>query len=124
MDEAQLVRVLAALAQPLRLRVFHALADAGSQGLVPSALCDTLHIQPPTLSFHLKELMLAQLVTQQRRGRFLVYRACTPTLDDVLEHLATLRCAVEQGSLPDLPASDEAAPISRAVRSQLVGHPD
>ena len=68
MDEKAAVVALAALAQGMRLRVFRALVGAGPQGLTPSALSATLDVPASTLSFHLKELMHAGLVTS-RAGR-------------------------------------------------------
>ncbi|MCH7665871.1 MAG: metalloregulator ArsR/SmtB family transcription factor [Acidobacteria bacterium] len=75
MEEADVVRSLAALAQPLRLRTFRALVVAGQEGLTPTALAEHLGIAPNTLSFHLKELSHAGLVEAERQGRNLVYRA-------------------------------------------------
>ena len=74
MDEKSAVASLAALAQGMRLRVFRALVGAGPQGMTPGALSATLDVPASTLSFHLKELMQAGLVSQQRDGRNLIYR--------------------------------------------------
>ena len=70
MEQQTVVRALAALAQPLRLQVFRALVVAGPQGLTPGAMSDGTGVPPNTLSFHLKELAHAGLVSQQREGRF------------------------------------------------------
>ena len=75
MEEKAAVKSLAALAQPVRLRVFRALVVAGQQGLTPGDLAGQLAVAATTLSFHLKELMHADLVTQERDGRHLIYRA-------------------------------------------------
>ena len=91
-EEASVVRALAALAQPVRLRVFRTLVVAGPGGLTPSLLCSTLHIAPNTLSFHLKELAHAGLVTQERQGRFLVYRAAFDRMNTVLGYLTEHCC--------------------------------
>ena len=74
MNERAAVASLAALAQGMRLRVFRALVGAGPQGMTPGALSATLDVPASTLSFHLKELMHAGLVSQQRDGRNLIYR--------------------------------------------------
>ena len=58
----------------MRLRVFRALVGAGPQGMTPGVLAATLGVPASTLSFHLKELMHAGLVSQQRDGRNLIYR--------------------------------------------------
>ena len=51
MDEQDVVRSLAALAQPVRLRVFRALVVAGPQGLTPGDLAAQLEVAATTLSF-------------------------------------------------------------------------
>ena len=75
MDEDLAVKALAALAQTSRLRVFRAIVGAGPEGMQPGQLSQALELPPNTLSFHLKELHHAGLVSVQREGRFLRYRA-------------------------------------------------
>ena len=69
MEESDIVKALAALAQPIRLQVFRALVVAGQRGMVPSTMAEGLGISPSSLSFHLKELVHAGLVTQERASR-------------------------------------------------------
>jgi ArsR family transcriptional regulator, arsenate/arsenite/antimonite-responsive transcriptional repressor len=91
MQETDVIRSLAALAQDVRLRAFRALVVAGPDGLTPTALCEQLGVAPNALSFHLKELTHAQLVTQERQGRNLIYRAAFERMNDLLGYL-TLNC--------------------------------
>lgn len=95
MQETDVIRSLAALAQDVRLRAFRALVVAGPDGLTPTALCEQLGVAPNALSFHLKELTHAQLVTQERQGRNLIYRAAFDRMNDVLGYL-TLNCCQGQ----------------------------
>lgn len=92
MKEADAVRSLAALAQELRLRLFRALVVAGPDGLTPSALADQLNVAGNTLSFHLKELTHSGLVTQERHGRNLIYRASFATMNGLLSYLTENCC--------------------------------
>lgn len=96
MDEALAVTALAALAQGMRLRIFRALVGAGPQGLTPSALSATLAVPGSTLSFHLKALMHAQLVSQERDGRKLIYRPAIAQMDALLQYL-TAHCCQGRG---------------------------
>ncbi len=68
MTEA-VVKALAALAHPVRLQVFRALVVTGPAGLTPGVMQEGLGIPANTLSFHLKELAHAGLVTQERSSR-------------------------------------------------------
>jgi len=95
MNEKAAVASLAALAQAMRLRVFRALVGAGPQGMTPGALSATLDVPASTLSFHLKELMHAGLVSQERDGRNLIYR---PALDQMNALLAYLTAHCCQGA--------------------------
>lgn len=92
MQEIDAVRSLAALAQEVRLRVFRALVVAGPKGLTPGALAEQLEVAPNTLSFHLKELTHAALVTQERQGRNLVYRASFDAMNELLGFLTENCC--------------------------------
>lgn len=94
MDEPSAVAALAALAQGMRLRVFRALVGAAPDGLTPGALAALLDVPASTLSFHLKELVRADLVTHERQGRHLIYR---PALDQMNELLAYLTAHCCQG---------------------------
>jgi len=93
MQEDDVIRALAALAHPLRLRVFRALVVVGSQGLTPGVMADALDASATSLSFHLKELAHAGLVTQEREGRNLIYRAAYDRMDGVLSFLTENCCA-------------------------------
>lgn len=92
MEEASAVKALAALAQAMRLRIFRALVGAGPQGLTPGVLAATLGVSAPTLSFHLKELMHAGLVTQQRDGRHLIYRPVLERMNGLVHYLTAHCC--------------------------------
>ena len=83
----------------LRLRLFRALVVAGPEGLTPSALAEQLEVAGNTLSFHLKELTHAGLVTQERQGRHLIYRASFTTMNALLAYL-TENCCEGAGCCP------------------------
>jgi DNA-binding transcriptional ArsR family regulator len=92
MQETQVIRSLSALAHEARLRVFRALVVAGPAGLTPSALAEQLGIAPNALSFHLKELSHAELVSQERLGRTVLYRASFAAMNDLLAYLTENCC--------------------------------
>ena len=92
MEEQAAVTSLAALAQAMRLRIFRALIGAGPQGLTPGALTASLGVPASTLSFHLKELMHAGLVSQERDGRSLIYRPAIEQMNALLAYLTAHCC--------------------------------
>ena len=92
LTEAGAVAALAALAQSMRLRVFRALVGAAPEGMTPGVLAATLDVPASTLSFHLKELARAGLVTQQRDSRNLIYRPALEHMNALLEYLTAHCC--------------------------------
>lgn len=95
MNEAQALSALGALAHPQRLRTFRALVVAGHSGLMPSVLADQLGIARNSLSFHLKALAHAGLVSVEQQGRNLIYRADYPQMDGLLGYLTEHCCQGE-----------------------------
>lgn len=103
MESTEVVKALGALAHPVRLEVFRALVVSGPAGLTPSVMQDGLGIPATTLSFHLKELAQAGLVSAERASRHLVYRAAYDRMNGVLQYLTDnccqgAACAVESSS--------------------------
>ena len=100
MNDTDVVKALAALAQPMRLKVFRALVVAGPPGLTPGVLAGVLDVPGATLSFHLKELTQAGLVTQERASRHLIYRAAYAQMNALLGYL-TENCCEGNACLED-----------------------
>jgi len=98
MEEMHVIRSLAALAQPVRLQVFRALVVRGDEGLTPGTMSEALGIPANTLSFHLKELAHAGLVTQERSSRNIIYRAAFDHMNALLGYL-TENCCQGNGCL-------------------------
>lgn len=99
MKEQHVIRSLAALAQAHRLKVFRLLVVAGQQGLTPGALAEALELPAATLSFHLKELSNAGLVSQERISRNVVYRAAFDHMNELLAYL-TENCCQGEACMP------------------------
>lgn len=100
-ESSVVVKALAALAQSSRLEIFRSLVVAGESGLTPGGLAEALGVAPNTLSFHLKELMHADLVSQERIGRNLIYRAQYDRMNAVLGYL-TRNCCQGQACLTEV----------------------
>ena len=112
LEEAAVIQSLAALAHASRLQVFRLLVVAGGEGLTPGAIVERLGIPAATLSFHLKELASAGLVSQERDGRNLIYRAAYDRMNALLGYLTDNCC---NGAVCATPAGAVGcAPRSRA----------
>ena len=108
MEENDILKALAALAQANRLRLFRELVVAGQDGLTPGALAASLGMPAATLSFHLRELLHAGLVSQERQGRHLIYRAAYARMNAVLAYL-TDNCCQGEPCLADVAMSCDCA---------------
>ena len=114
MQETDIVASLAALAQPMRLRVFRELVIAGGAGLTPGAMSEHLEVPAATLSFHLKGLLHAGLVTQERASRNLIYRANFEQMNEVLGYL-TENCCQGKSCSVDSTSCKPSRPIAAAT---------
>jgi len=93
MESARIVQQLSALAQGARLAIFRRLVQAGPQGLCPSDLQTELALTPSVLSFHLKELKTAGLITVRPDGRYLYYSADFVAMNGLVDYLTENCCA-------------------------------
>jgi ArsR family transcriptional regulator len=75
MESEQVILALAALAQSTRLDVFRLLVMHEPEGLAAGDIARAIAIPQNTMSSHLSILSRAGLVSAQRFGRRIVYRA-------------------------------------------------
>ncbi len=92
METKDVLAALAALAQESRLAVFRLLVQAGPAGLAASKIAEQLDIAPSSLSFHLKELTHARLLTSKQDGRFIIYAARFDTMNGLVGFLTENCC--------------------------------
>ncbi len=92
MEKLNAIAALGALAQESRLDVFRLLVQTGTEGLQPSQIGERLGVPANTLSFHLKELKHAGLVTFRREGRALFYMAEYDAINALLAYLTENCC--------------------------------
>lgn len=102
MQTKQVLSALAALAQESRLAVFRLLVESGPAGMAASKIAERLQIPPSSLSFHLKELTHANLISPRQDGRFVIYAAQYETMSDLLGFLTENCC----GGNPCTPLPD------------------
>ena len=85
-------RVFAELGNRTRLDILRLLITAGHDGLVVGEIQTRLDIPPSTLAFHLRGLVGAALVSQERQGRVVVCRPCFDRINDAIGFLKTECC--------------------------------
>ena len=92
MDKPTATKVFESLASGIRLDVWRLLVKAGLNGMVAGQLATELDLAPNTLSFHLKAMLHAGLVSVEQEGRFLRYRANIPLMLDLIGYLTEECC--------------------------------
>ena len=89
---------LKALGNRSRLQVYRTLVRAGMDGLAVGRLQERVGIAPSTLTHHLRQLIAAGLVTQERHGTVLICRACYPAMHRLIGFLVDECCAEDEAT--------------------------
>jgi ArsR family transcriptional regulator len=86
------VTALAALAQETRLSIFRLLVEAGPQGVAAGRIGETLKVPAATLSFHLKELARAGLLSSRQERQFIYYAVDFDRMAELMTFLTQNCC--------------------------------
>lgn len=92
MNEKQASLFFEALSSDVRLKIFRLLVRFSPNGLVQGEIAQKLDLPITNLSFHLKALVHSTLVTVQREGRFMRYKANTEFMREVVGYLTSECC--------------------------------
>jgi DNA-binding transcriptional ArsR family regulator len=95
MDSKIVVARLAALAQESRLAIFRELIQAGKDGLNAGKISELTQTAPNSVSFHMKELVHAGLVTSRQEGRYVIYTAQFDAMTALIAYLTENCCGGE-----------------------------
>lgn len=108
MDTKEVLTALAAIAQESRLAIFRLLVQVGPDGMAATKIAEQLDIAPSSLSFHLKELTHAKLITSRSEGRFIIYSTDIVVMNGLIDYLTENCC----GGVPCDPVGDGATKSS------------
>jgi DNA-binding transcriptional ArsR family regulator len=92
MKPAQVVKALAALAQPTRLAIYRLLVTSGPEGMAAGQIAEKLKVSPANISFHFKTLSHAGLIESRQDGRFVYYAANFVVMNGMVEYLTENCC--------------------------------
>ncbi|WP_296448023.1 ArsR/SmtB family transcription factor [Rhodoferax sp. UBA5149] len=93
MDKLSATTVFESLSSGVRLDIYRLLVRVGPQGMVAGEIATALEVPPTNLSFHLKALTQAQLVSVVQEGRFQRYRASLGLIQELIVYLTQECCA-------------------------------
>ena len=86
------VTALGALAQETRLSIYRLLVEAGREGESVGRIGETLKVPGATLSFHLKELTRAGLLTARQDRQFIYYAVDFERMAELMTFLTQNCC--------------------------------
>lgn len=107
---ASALAALNALSQQNRLATFRVLVEAGQTGMAAGAIAKRLDIAPSSLSFHLTNLKNADLVSERREARSIIYTANFTAMSRLIAYLMTNCCAADRIDPQLVDAFSEGAP--------------
>ena len=93
MESKRASKIFEALSSDVRLDVFRLLVKNAPDGLVAGDIAKILDIPVTNLSFHLKTLAQSGLVSVEREGRFMRYKASIPLMLELIAYLTSECCS-------------------------------
>ena len=100
LDVTRFADMLSAMGTEPRLRIVRLLLSAHPEGLFVGDIATELDIANSTLSHHLEKLKNEELVTVEREGTFLRYRANCDALQELLGFLFAECCTRNKAIAP------------------------
>lgn len=102
METNSATKIFESLSSGVRLDAYRLLIKKGANGMVAGEIASTLDIPPTNLSFHLKALTQAGMLSVTQEGRFQRYRANIPLMLDLIAYLTDECCEGHPEQCADL----------------------
>lgn len=107
MRKSTATTIFESLSSGLRLDVYRLLVRKGTKGMVAGEIASTLDVPPTNLSFHLKALTQAGMLTVEQEGRFQRYRANIPLMLKLIAYLTEECCSGHPEQCLDMRAASK-----------------
>lgn len=104
-------KIFEALSSDVRLDMFRLLVKSAPEGLVAGEISDQLGIPSTNLSFHLRAVVHSGLVSVEREGRFMRYRANIPLMLDMIAYLTAECCCNNPDACQKFRADSGVSPV-------------
>lgn len=105
MERNTATKIFESLSSGLRLDVYRLLVRKGIEGMVAGEIASAIDVPATNLSFHLKALLQAGMLTVEQEGRFQRYRANLPLMLDLIAYLTDECCSGHPDQCADIRAS-------------------
>lgn len=93
MEKQTATQVFESLSSGIRLDIYRLLVRRGLEGMVAGQIASALDLPPNNVSFHLKGMTHAGLVSVAQEGRYQRYRANLPLMLELIAYLTEECCA-------------------------------
>jgi DNA-binding transcriptional ArsR family regulator len=110
MDKNIATSVFESLSSGVRLDVFRLLVKQGLDGMVAGEIAGTLALPPTNISFHLKAMTQAGLLSVVQEGRYQRYRANIPLMLETIAYLTEECCAGNPQQCIDMRVASACSP--------------
>lgn len=104
MEKITATQIFVSLSSGIRLDIYRLLVRLGQEGMVAGQIAAGLGLPPNNVSFHLKDMTQAGLLSVEQEGRFQRYRANIPLMLDLIAYLTEECCAGHPEQCADLRA--------------------
>lgn len=102
MDKSIATAIFETLSSGVRLDAYRLLVKKGAEGMVAGEIASALDVPPTNMSFHLKALTQAEMLSVTQEGRFQRYRANIPLMLDLIAYLTEECCGGHPEQCSDL----------------------
>lgn len=92
MNPDKAAQIFAELGNRTRLDILRLLIQVGPDGFAIGSIQTHLEIPPSTLAFHLRGLVDAGLITQEKQGRTVICKPCFDQVNDAIAFLKKSCC--------------------------------
>jgi len=121
MEKRTATQIFESLSSGIRLDIYRLLVSQGPEGMVAGRIAANLQLPANNMSFHLKALTHAGLVSVEQEGRFQRYRANLSVMQDLIAYLTEACCHGQPELCPELPASNKCHDLSSEQKHRGVG---
>lgn len=112
MDKKTATTIFESLSSGVRLDVFRLLVKKGLDGMVAGEIAAALDIPNTNLSFHLKAMIHAGMVTVTQEGRYQRYRTNLGLMMELIAYLTEECCSGQEQCIPHTICSECTDPLT------------
>ncbi|QZA80139.1 ArsR/SmtB family transcription factor [Deefgea piscis] len=112
MEKIIATTIFESLSSGIRLDAYRLLVRQGHAGMVAGEIANALGVPPTNMSFHLKAMAQANVVTVAQEGRYMRYRANFSLMLDLIAYLTEECCEGQPEQCAELRNQSSCSPAA------------